>query len=160
MLNISSTIQPNTEQCGTMQYHFDILQRSHLGSVITENKIQYKVIKQYIRDLGEGPIYRIIVSDRKQQDTSPMRSIEKELSFLWQSVAVQTDTQGAITRVSNLAEINELWNDYRHTFYKKYKKESFITQMINATDDLLQNEVAFTQNFIASEVATLLFPNI
>ena len=153
-------IAPNTVQCDTMEYRFDILQRSRLGSSATENKVQTTVEKQYIRDTEQGGVYRINTLDRQQEATSFLRSIEKDLAFLSQSIAVQTDNTGAIIRVLNLAEIKEKWEDYRHDFYKKHKGEKEITQIINDTDILVGNEATFTDTLKTSETMTLLFPEI
>lgn len=140
-------------------YLFEIRQRSIMGAVPNDNIVRMTVKKQSM-PTKHGMFYQLNVINRKQSNTEGVRAIEQDLFFLQEKLIIQTDAEGNLLKINNLPEIKVLWEKSKRNFRKKHKKLEDIDTLIKVTDELLENNPAFTNNIKESDITTLLFPPI
>lgn len=137
-----------------------IRQRSILGGVANENMIQARIEKKYIYTNKIGNIYELQIKERKQSNIEGIRGVEYDLSFLQENLKVQTNINGLPVSILNIEEINSTWIKYKKQFKKAHKNQKNIEGLIAETTSLINNDKAFIETFIESEVGTLFFPPI
>jgi len=142
------------------RYTIDILQRSILGGLASENLVKTVIQKKCTHQLETGFVFELLVTKRKQSNVEGLRAIENDLAFLQKKLVVQTNLQGLPTSILNLEDISEQWKDYQKNFKRAHKAHGDIDPLIEETTNLLNNDEIFTENFIDSEIGTLFFPPI
>ncbi len=141
-------------------YSISIMQRSKMGGVCSENRIDLKVKKQLIRQNKKGYVYVLEVLERKQHPLEGIRAMENDIALLQQKLEIQTDFKGEIIQILNLYPIKSLWlwEKQKSKFLKRHKSEKSAYKVSTEIDKILEDNALFTAIFKQSEMATLLFP--
>lgn len=145
---------------GSITYKMDISQRSQMGMSIEDNRVYLEAEKRIISKDNDGFLYQVNVENRIQQSSKQIRKMEEDLSFLQKKLIVRTDDEGRLTQIVNQYAIYQNWEDYKRTFYKKFKKDKDVESIISDIDELLKDNLAFLKVIKESEIGSLLFPTL
>lgn len=156
---VKDTIRLSTVQ-QKAGYRLDILQRTKLGGVASENKIQEIFDKEFLGKDHKGDVFQILLKERTHTNTNPLQTIEHDLALLKGNLVLRTNDLGEITKILNLKDIENDWHKHKSKFYKIHRKFEYIDAIMQETTVLLQSPEQFLAIIQETEMATVLFPPI
>lgn len=156
---VQDTISLSTVQRKTT-YKLDILQRSILGGIANENKIEIVLEKEFLGEDHKGNVFQIRLQERTHTNKDELHTIEHDLALLKGNLVLRTNKFGEIVDILNLKDIEKDWAKHKSKFYKIHRKFDYIDTIIEETTALLQDKKLFLSLLQETEMATVLFPPI
>lgn len=125
------------------------------------NTITADISKTFIQKDSFGTLFSLEVKNRKQSNLDGNASLENELAWLQQELILYCNDKGEIINIVNREHIKEEWFSRKKEIKKSHKYIiDDIDIILQGTESLLEDELAFIELINASEIGTILFPPI